>query len=243
MKKVFSISLLAILLCGKNSFAQINVSKIIKQATAVANPSSDEIASAIKEALNNGVSSSTSKLSTADGFLKNLAVKILLPPEAQKAEKALRGLGLNQLCDTTITSLNRAAEAAAKEALPIFVSSIKQMQFSDAKNILLSREKDAGTQYFKGATTEQLTAAFKPIIQSSLNKVGSTKYWAEFTTRYNKIPFASKINPDLNAYVTQKALDGLFLEIASEELKIRDNSVFRQSALLQKVFGYADKLK
>jgi len=166
----------------------------------------------------------------------------MFPPEAQKAEKTLRGLGLGKLCDKVILSLNRAAEDAAKQAKPIFLNSIKQMTLQDVTNILLGSQ-DAATQYFKRTTTVQLTASFKPVIQASLNKVGATKYYGDAANEYNKVPFVKKINPDITAYATQKAIDGLFVEIARQELDIRKNIGARTSPLLQKVFGYADKQK
>ncbi|RRN76198.1 DUF4197 domain-containing protein, partial [Pseudoxanthomonas sp. SGD-10] len=134
-------------------------------------PTNQEIGAALKQALENGASSSTSKLSATNGFLGNAAVKILMPPEAQKVESTLRSLGFNSLCDNVIMSLNRAAEDAAKEAKPILVNAIKQMTFSDVKNILLG-DKDAATQYFKRTTTASLTEKFKPIVNNSVSKVG-----------------------------------------------------------------------
>jgi hypothetical protein len=207
------------------------------------NPTSSEIASGIKEALQLGTSASAERLNAQNGFLGNAAVKLLFPPEAQKVEKALRSLGLNQLCDNVITSLNRAAEDAVIEAKPIFISAIKQMTISDASSILLGKQSDAATQYFQRVTNDQLSAKFKPIIQSSLAKVGATRNWTEVVSRYNQIPLVTDINPDLTGYVTQKAIDGLFMEIAKEELKIRQNVSSRNSILLQKVFGYADRQK
>jgi hypothetical protein len=117
------------------------------------------------------------------------------------------------------------------------------MTISDATNILLGRQEDAATQYFKRVTSAQLQAKFSPIIQNSLNKVGATRYWTDVINRYNQVPFVSKVNPDLKAYVTQKAIEGLFVEIAQEELKIRSNFSARSTTLLQKVFGYADRNK
>ncbi len=222
--------------------AQINVGNVLKQVAA-GNPSAAEIGSGLKEALEAGVSKGSDRLSVADGFMKNMAVKILFPPEAQKAEKTLRALGLNKLCDDMILSLNRAAEDAAKEAKPIFISAIKQMSVKDASNILLSNQQDAATQYFKTTTNDQLAAAFMPVIKASLDKAGASKYWSDVTGNYNKIPLVKKLNPDLNDYATQKAISGLFYEVAQEELKIRSNSSARNSPLLQKVFGYADKNK
>jgi hypothetical protein len=165
----------------------------------------------------------------------------LFPPEAQKVERKLRSLGFNKLADNVILSINRAAEDAAKEAKPIFISAIKEMTITDASNILLSGQTDAATQYFQRVTTDQLMQSFRPVIQSSLGKVGATKYWSDAITAYNQIPLTTKVNPDLSSYVAQKAIEGLFLEIAKEELRIRQNISARNTTLLQKVFGYADR--
>ncbi|WPU93962.1 DUF4197 domain-containing protein [Mucilaginibacter sabulilitoris] len=205
-------------------------------------PSTLEIGNGLKQALEIGTGKSSDQLSALNGFFGNAAIKILFPPEAQKAEKTLRGLGLNSLCDNVILSLNRAAEDAAKQAKPIFVDAIKQMTLQDVTNILLGNQ-DAATQYFKRTTTTQLSAKFKPVVQGSLNKVNATKYYTDAATAYNKVPFVSKLNPDISDYVTQKAIDGLFVEIAKEELNIRSNLGARTTPLLQKVFSFADKKK
>jgi len=199
-----------------------------------------EIGNGIKDALLQGTSKSSDQLSAVNGFFGNVAVKIVFPPQAQKAEQTLRKLGFNKMCDDVILSLNRAAEDAAKQAKPIFVNAIKQMSLQDATNILLGSQ-DAATQYFKRTTSAQLTISFKPVIQESLNKTGATKYYGDAANQYNKIPFVSKMNPDISDYVTQKALDGLFYQIALEELNIRKNIGARPSPLLQKVFAFADK--
>jgi hypothetical protein len=203
-------------------------------------PSIFEISDGLKEALQIGTSKSSDQLSAINGYFGNPAVKILFPPQAQKAEKALRGLGLNQLCDNVILSFNRAAEDAAQQAKPIFLNAIRQMTLQDATRILLG-PPDAATQYFKRTTSVQLILAFKPVIQSSLNKTGATKYYSDAAKEYNKIPFVGKMNPDISDYVTQKAIDGLFYQIALEELNIRKNIHARPSPLLQKVFAFADK--
>ncbi|MGZ3756953.1 MAG: DUF4197 domain-containing protein [Mucilaginibacter sp.] len=205
-------------------------------------PSNLEIGKALKQALEQGTTKSTAQLSAVDGFFGNAAVKILFPPQAQKAERTLRSLGLNQLCDNVILSLNRAAEDAAKQATPIFINAIKHMTLDDVSNILLGSQ-DAATQYFKQTTTADLAASFRPVIQVSLDKVGATKYYADAAKAYNKVPFVSKINPDLVDYATQKAIDGIFVQIAVEELNIRQNLHARPTALLQKVFSFADKNK
>jgi hypothetical protein len=226
------------------SNAQIKIPGGLKQAANSigqgAAPSQLEIGSALKEALEIGVSAGTDRLSLQNGFLGNAAVKLLFPPEAQKVEKTLRGLGLNKPCDDFIMSMNRAAELAVKEAKPIFISALKQMTLQDATNILLSKEKNTATTYFQRVTSDALNAKFQPIINEALNKTEATRYWTDLSTRYNKIPLVSKVQTDLTAYATQKAMDGLFYEVAQEELKIRSNSGARSTALLQKVFGYAD---
>ena len=206
------------------------------------NPTNTEINSGIKEALEKGTGISAERLSVQNGYLGNLDVKILFPQEAKNVESTLRSLGLGSMCDQVITSLNRAAEDAAMEAKPIFVDAIKQMSFQDVQKILLG-EQNAATQYFQGTTTSSLSSKFSPIIDASLKKVDATKYWSDVMTRYNKVPFVKKVNTDLTAYVTQKAIDGLFIEIAKEELKIRENFSARTSPLLQKVFGYAETQK
>lgn len=216
------------------------ITDILKQVNS--NPSTSEISSGLKEALEKGTGISADRLSLQDGYLKNLDVKILFPEEAKSVEKTLRSIGLGSMCDQVITSLNRAAEDAAQEAKPIFTSAIKQMSFQDVQKILLG-EQNAATTYFKTTTTDSLSAKFSPIIDTSLKKVDATKYWSDVMTRYNKVPLVKKVDTDLTAYVTQKAIDGLFLEIAKEELKIRESVGARTSPLLQKVFGYAESQK
>lgn len=241
--KLLSLALLSGLFfnsCDVQSQSQLG--NILKQIPAGGNPTTTEIGLGIKQALEIGTSRGADLLSARDGFLGNMAVKILFPPEAQKVEKTLRTIGLGSLADNVITSLNRAAEDAAKEAKPIFISAIKQMTIADATNILLG-QKDAATNYFKRVTTAQLMEKFKPVITASLNKVGATKYWGDAANQYNKIPLVKPVSTDLSAYVAQKAIDGMFIQVAQEELKIRENIGSRSTSLLQKVFGYADKNK
>ena len=253
MKKinVLSACLLFMLFTNLKANAQIKLSDIFKKVTekkgttsasVTGTPSSLEIGQGIKEALQIGVSAGADRLSVKDGFLGNLAVKILMPPEAQKVERTLRGIGLNKLCDNVIVSLNRAAEDAATEAKPILITAIKQMTLADASNILLGNN-DAATAYFKRVTTAQLLQKFSPIVTNSLSKVNATKYYSDLTTQYNRLPLVKPVNTNLTEYVTQKAIDGLFIEVAKEELKIRGNINSRSTTLLQKVFGYADKKK
>jgi len=210
--------------------------------SAVGKPTTLEISTGIKQALEAGISKGADQLSLKDGFLGNMAVKILFPPEAQKIERTLRSIGLGSVADNVVTSLNRAAEDAAKEAKPIFVSAIKKMTITDATNILLGSENSA-TEYFKKTTTAQLMEKFKPVVNASLNKVGAARYWGDATGQYNKLPLVKPVNTDLSAYVTQKALEGMFIQVAQEELTIRNNLGGRTTSILQKVFGYADQKK
>jgi hypothetical protein len=198
-----------------------------------------EIALGLKEALNNGITKEVTKLTATDGFYKNQAVKILLPAELQNVDKGLRDIGLGSLADEGIKLLNRAAEDAVKEATPIFVDAVKNMTFTDAKNILLGSNNSA-TLYLQHSTTQALYGKFNPIIQKSLSKVGADAAWKNIITKYNSIPLTADVNPDLNDYVTQKALEGVFKMIAVEEKDIRTNLNARTSDLLKKVFAMQD---
>lgn len=252
MKKFF---LLLFLLINYGIFAQINLGGLLgksssndsskKTPTNILNSviggnksslSTSDIAAGLKEALQVGTQRSTTQLSAMDGFFKNAAIKILLPPEAQKVEKTLRGMGLNKQVDDAILSMNRAAEDAAKTATPVFVNAIKQMTFTDAVSILKGNDS-AATKYLREKTTVQLTDSFKPIIQQSLQKVDATKYWNTLTETYNKLPFVKKVNTDLSVYVTTKALSGIFYQVGLEEQKIRKDPVAQTTDLLKKVFG------
>jgi len=197
--------------------------------------STTDVISGLKEALNKGVNTGTAKLSAANGFFANAAVKILMPPDAQKVEKTLRGVGLGKQVDDAILSMNRAAEDATKSAAPIFLNAIKQMSIEDAWAILRGGDT-AATAYLRKTTTSPLTNAFKPVIENSLEKVDATKYWNTVFSNYNKFSL-HKINPDLGAYVTDKALSGIFYEIAQQEIQIRKDPVARTTDILKKVFG------
>jgi len=195
----------------------------------------DEVVSGLKEALEVGTQRGTDQLSAVDGFFKNAAIKILMPPEAEKVEKTLRSVGLGKEVDKAILSMNRAAEDAAKSATPIFVKAIREMTIQDAFGILKGGDF-AATDYLKDKTTASLTEAFRPVIDSSLKKVDATKYWNTVFTTYNKFS-TEKVNTDLPAYVTEKALSGIFYQVGQEEQKIRKDPVARTTDLLKKVFA------
>ena len=200
----------------------------------------DQIASGLREALNFGIEKQVTKLTQTDGFFKNEMVKILLPEELQKVDNTLRKMGLSNLADEGLKVLNRAAEDAVHEATPIFVNAVKGITFNDAKQILLGSD-DAATNYLKSTTETQLYASFNPVIKNSFEKVGADQVWNNLITKYNDIPFVTKVNPDLTDYVTQQALKGVYTMISVEEKEIRTKTASRTTALLQKVFALQDK--
>lgn len=200
----------------------------------------DEVGLGLKEALNKGVGEAVDFLSAEDGYYKS-AYKILIPEEAQKVTKKLKAVpGFANVEDDLIEKLNRAAEDAADKAKPIFVNAIKQMTFKDAMNLLMG-EQDAATRYLEKTTYNQLYDEFRPVIIASLDKVNARSYWASAVGAYNKIPFQKKVNPELDDYVTQKALEGLFSLVEKKEKDIRENPAERTTDLLKKVFSKQDK--
>ena len=240
MKKLITLAFIALSL---GTFAQNG--GLLKKANNAVNKikgggsslSNDEIIAGLKEALSVGANNSASKLSALDGFFANAAIKVLMPPEAKKVETALRSAGLGSMVDKAILSMNRAAEEASKSAAPIFVDAIKQMSFQDALGILKGADT-AATSYLKGKTTSALTTTFKPIIDEALKKTEATKYWKDVFDTYNKLPTTfKKINTDLSAYVTERALSGLFFQVAEEEKKIRKDPAARVTDVLKKVFA------
>lgn len=198
--------------------------------------SSLDISNGLKQALELGVSQGVDLLSKKNGYYDNNLVKILLPEQLQKVDKTLRQIGLGSLADQGIKLLNTAAEDAVNEAKPIFINAIKNLTFSDAAAILAGN-KDAATQYLQKITTSQLVNAFSPKIKASLDKVGANEIWSQIMSKYNAIPFVNQVNADLTGYVTEKAIDGLFLQVAKKEEDIRTNISARTTPLLQKVFS------
>jgi hypothetical protein len=222
------------------SCAQLDLNKInktIKDNTGFNKPlSNDEIIRGLKEALTIGSNNSASNASKVDGYFKNAIIKIPFPAEARDMEQKLRSIGMGKQVDDFVLTLNRAAEEAAKEAGPVFVNSVKQMTITDGVKILKGKDDEA-TQYLKRTTSVELTNKFRPIVKRAIDKVQVTSYWNPLASAYNKIPFVTKVNPNLEEYVTQKGLDGLFYLVAQEELKIRKDPMARVTDLLKKVFG------
>ncbi|MCB5272338.1 MAG: DUF4197 domain-containing protein [Candidatus Cloacimonetes bacterium] len=197
---------------------------------------SNTIASGLKEALSVGTTNAVGLLSKKDGYFGNEAVKILLPENIRKVGDVLRMAGYQKEVDAFIFSMNRAAEKAVPKAANIFAGAIKEMSFDDAKKIL-SGGDTAATNFFKEKTSSKLSAAFKPEISQSMNEVGVTKAYKDMLGRYTSlIPFGKVESLDLDTYVTNKSLDGLFYQLGREEANIRTNPAARTTDLLKKVF-------
>lgn len=222
---------------GGNNKGQEQQGASSKGGNNLGNLSNADIANGLKEALSIGVQNAGNKLSAPDGFLKNAAVKILLPKEAQQVEQTLRSVGMGAIVDKAILSMNRAAEDAAKQAAPIFIKAITTMSIQDGLNILKGGN-NAATQYLQAKASPELSAAFRPVIQKSLDKVGAPGMWKTVFSTYNNLPLVKdKVNPDLTSYVTERAMNGIFVGIADEEAKIRTDPGAQVTSLLKKVFG------
>ncbi|MCX6246783.1 MAG: DUF4197 domain-containing protein [Bacteroidetes bacterium] len=230
------LTLLFLSLLSFNSREQIleDAMKIVNQGTG--GLSEKDAVAGIREALVKGTGASVALVSKLDGYFSNPEIKIPFPEDARTIESKLRAIGMGSEVDKVILTINRAAEDAAKSAQSIFVNAITAMNVSDGIQIVRGKN-DAATHYLARTTTPELRAKFTPVIKSSLDKVDATRLWTELITAYNQIPFVSRQNPDLTAYVTDEAISGLFKMIAKEELKIRQNPVARTTDLLKKVFG------
>jgi len=199
-----------------------------------------EIAMGLREALKVGTDTSVNLTSKVDGFFKNELIKIVMPEEAKAVESRLRSIGLGKLVDDAILSMNRAAEDAAPQAKDIFVDAITGITIEDAKGILFG-DSVAATNYLKGKTFDNLFSLFAPSIKNSLEKVNATKFWKDVFDTYNRLPLVTPVNSNLEQYVTDKALGGLFFVVSQEEQNIRKDPVARVNDILKKVFGELDK--
>ena len=254
MKRIITIAIVAGFTIGTsqaqglkglmNKITKKDTTKSASTATGVPNSgtstsgnslSNDNIISGLKEALRVGADSTTKKLSAVNGFFGDAAIKILMPTEAQKVESTLRSVGMGSLVDKAILSMNRAAEDAASGVGTIFWDAIKGMSVTDGLKILQGGDF-AATNYLKASTTTTLTTKFTPVIQASLVKTDATKYWKDVFNTYNKFS-STKVNTDLTAYVTERALSGLFLNIGLQEQKIRKDPAAQVTGLLKSVFG------
>lgn len=196
----------------------------------------DEVIRGLKEALSIGSKKAATTASKIDGYYRNPRLFIPFPPEAKKVKDAAQKIGLDSQVKKFVKTLNRAAEEAAKQAAPIFLDAIKQLTIQDGFNIL-NGPNDAATRYLKQKTTPRLKQKFKPVVRRAINKVQVTKYWNPLASNYNRMPFVTKVNPDLDEYVTDRAIKGLFVLVADEEKRIRKDPAARVTELLRRVFG------
>ena len=199
-------------------------------------PTESEIVDGLKQALEIGTSEAVMQVSQKNGYLKNPKIKIPLPKNVRKAENFLRSIGLGSTVDEFELSMNRAAERAAPKAKTIFWNAIKKMSFSDARQILKGPD-DAATQYFRNKTTGQLQDEFKPIVTQAMSEVGVTQAYTSLDRKIRALPFTESVSFDLDQYVTDRALEGLFAMLAAEEKKIRQDPAARVTDLLKKVFA------
>lgn len=239
MKNVrfLSVLFLSVLLFGCNA---TDLNKVLQGLGGGAPLTQQEVSAGLKEALVQGITNGATMASRQDGFWGNELIRIMLPEDARRVENTLRQIGLGAEVDRALLSINRGAENAARQAIPIFTSAIRQLTIQDAF-ALLSGQQDAATQFLRRTTEAQLIELFQPEIQKSLNEVGATRFYTDIANTYNAIPLTNRrINPDLNSYVTQQAIEGLFTLVAQEEAKIRQDPMQRTSALMRRVFGSQD---
>jgi len=230
------VALFCVLLVAAEAKSQIRLRDWFKKIPS-AGVSEAEAGRGVKEALAQGVTRAVLNLHRTDGFFGSDLYKVLLPPDARRAETALRGIGLGGQVDKAILAINRGAEDAVGTAGPIFTDAIKEMTVTDALGIIRGNQ-DAATQYFRRKTSDDLIDAFTPSVKSSLDRTQATRYYADIANSYNRLPLAfDKVDPDLAAYVVGKAVDALFDQIAREEANIRANPVARTTDILRKVFG------
>jgi len=241
MFKILAFSTLSLFVgtCSKVDLSMVNGYVNPNTTSSTPKLSNQEVISGLKEALQVGIKNAVNVTSVTDGFLKNETIRLAFPPDAIKARQKAIDLGMTAQVDKFETTLNRAAEEAAKEALPIFVDAITNMSVQDGFAIL-NGGNGAATKFLKDQTTTKLTSAFSPKVAEAISRVKLTEYWSPIMTKYNaamNLTGGEKINPDLNAYVTQKAIEGLFKMVEQEENKIRKDPAARVTELLAKVFG------
>ena len=199
-------------------------------------PKEDKTGLGLKEALSIGIENTVQLLGRPDGYFRNELVKILLPPQLKTVERAMRLAGLSGVLDQFVQSMNRAAEAAAPFAKEIFVSAIKQITFDDARRILTGSDT-AATEFFQTKTSSRLSELFKPVVQKTMSEVGVTNQYQTLTSRLKMIPFVKAESLDLDQFVVDQAMRGLFFTLGEEEKKIRTNPAARVTSLLKEVFG------
>jgi hypothetical protein len=235
-------ALTLILLAMMNACSSAQLSRALEDAHDLMGAdtlTTEDVIKGLKEALNQGGSRATEQASALDGYLENPELRIPFPQEIEKVETTLRDIGLDREVDRFIVSMNRAAEKAAEKALPIFGSAIKSMTVEDAWQILRGGDDEA-TRYLERTTSDQLYEAFQPVVRDALDTVHATRYYSDLIGLYNSLPLVKPVNPNLDEYVTHRAMDGLFVLMAKEEARIRENPLARTTELMRRVFAEQD---
>lgn len=237
MKKIALVMLAALVCSAVLSHAGI-FDNLLKGAgsTSSRGPDDGTVVSGLKEALSIGTENAVKSVSRTDGYFGNQVIKILMPEKFQKVAQVMKQIGYQKEVDDFVLSMNRSAEKAAPMAVSFFVDALKQMTFDDARKILNGSDT-AATEFFKSKTSERIYTAFKPAVSSSMNEVGVTRSYKTMMDKYESVPFVDKQSLDLDHYVTNKALDGLFVMVGEEERKIRKDPAARVTDLLKTVFG------
>lgn len=224
---------------GLKALQEVTDAVLSDPTTTASTLSNDDVIAGLREALVQGTEKGVNLASATDGFYKNELLFIAFPPEAEKVKEKALQLGLDSQVDQFEQTLNRAAEEAVKTAAPIFGQAIREMTIADGFAILKG-EENAATLYLRDKTTAQLQETFRPEVQAAIDKVQLTKYWEPLASKYNlavQFTGGEPVNPDLTNYVTERAVEGLFVHIESEEKNIRKNPGARATELLQRVFG------
>jgi RNA binding exosome subunit len=237
MKKIVYAVLLCFFFCTAAAHAGL-LDTVIKGlgGSATGEPDNATVVSGLKEALSIGTKNAVKDVSQVNGYFGNKVIKILMPEKIQTVANVLSKVGYQKEVDDFVLSMNRAAEKAAPKAASYFTGAIKEMSFEDARGILNGGDT-AATEFFKKKTHDKIYEAFKPIVSSSMNEVGVTRSYKNMMARYESIPFVDKQSLDLDHYVTNKSLDGLFYMVGEEEKKIRTDPAARVTDLLKTVFG------
>lgn len=237
MKRCFFLILLSFFVLGLAQQSSAGfLDDLLKQITGSGKSEEDTMIAGLKEALNVGTKNAVNAVSVQDGYFGNLDIRIPVPQKLQEAESLLRKIGMGGRVDEFILGMNRAAEVAAPQAQDIFVDAIRQMTVTDAVGIVKGDET-AGTEYFRGKTSASLTGLFRPVIRDSMDRVGAVNSYKRIVQHYNSIPLVEDVEIDLEGYVTERALDGLFFMVGEEERKIRRDPAARVTELLREVFG------
>ena len=239
MKKLLTVTIVLLGLAGCSGKDLRQVYEYVDEAVVEVPLTREEVTAALKDALSRGISRGAARVSVTDGYYGDARLRIPFPPEVRKVEEAFREVGLGGEVDRFVRQLNRSAEQAAVRAKPIFIDAITSMSIDDAFDIL-NGSPDAATRYLEENTGDKLREAFRPIVSDALDETSATRYYDDLIRAYNKLPFTRDVDPDLESYATDKAIEGLFLLIADEEANLRANPRARTTQLLKRVFGSLD---